>query len=243
MTSTELAGYSRVRRVGSFQELLATPLAGGVNALCWERSLAGDFCEVARALGPGEGIVAIDEDALQSLTVSAAGRAAIEVMQADQRLLRDHGLSPELNIIHAYPRDEEAEGIPTDVFSYHADSAPVPTDTWLCTYFGATSEGLLNEEAQRRVDVPETRAALLRLFGGAEGVDFEEFLRDRCYDLHYAPLPGGAALRFWDRQSLAHRLRDARKSRPALRSPGARNQTRRRAVDDDQLRVRTSRGR
>ena len=196
MTSTELAGYSRVRRVGSFQELLATPLAGGVNALCWERSLAGDFGEVARALGPGEGIVAIDEDALQSLTVSAAGRAAIEVVQADQRLLRDHGLSPELNIIHAYPRDEEAEGIPTDVFSYHADSAPVPTDTWLCTYFGATSEGLLNEEAQRRVDVPETRAALLRLFGGAEGVDFEEFLRDRCFDLHYAPLPGARPYAF-----------------------------------------------
>jgi len=185
-------GHPRVRRVGSFQELLATPLADGVNALCWERTLAGDFAEVAQALGSGEGIVAIDEEQLRALPVSPAGRVAIEVMLADLRPLRQHGLAPELNIIHAYPRDEEAEadGIPTDVFSYHVDRAPVPTDTWLCTYFGPCSEGLRNEDALRRVEVPETRAALRRLFGGEEGADFEAFLHDHCFDLHYVPRAG-----------------------------------------------------
>ncbi|GAB1487963.1 DUF1826 domain-containing protein [Opitutaceae bacterium] len=176
--------------MGSFQELLATPLANGINALCWKRILDGDFAEVARALGEGEGIVAIDEERLRALPVSAAGRTAIGVMLADRRRLQEQGLAPELNIIHAYPRDEDAEGIPTDVFSFHADSAPVQADTWLCTYFGLSSEGLLNEEALHRIDVPETRAELLKLFGGAEGEEFEAFLRDHCYDLHYAPRPG-----------------------------------------------------
>ncbi|HEY0969299.1 MAG TPA: hypothetical protein VGD88_18045 [Opitutaceae bacterium] len=189
-TSASPADPSRVRRVGSFQELLTTPMANGVNALCWERTLAGDFGEVARALGSGEGIVAIDEERLRTLAVSAAGRTAIDFMLADRRRLQEQGLAPELNIIHAYPRDEEAEGIPTDVFSFHADSAPIQADTWLCTYFGPSSEGLLNEEALHRVEVPETRAELLRCFGGTEGEDFEEFLRDQCYDLHYAPRPG-----------------------------------------------------
>lgn len=30
-------GYARINVVKSFAELVATPFAGGVNALCWER--------------------------------------------------------------------------------------------------------------------------------------------------------------------------------------------------------------
>lgn len=192
------ADNARIRRVGSFQELLRTPLANGINALCWARTLPleADFAEVARLLGSGEGIVAIDEERLRALPVSAAGRAAIEWMLADQRLLRDAGLAPELNCIHAYPRDEEPDVVPTDVFSFHVDSAPVQAETWLCTYFGPPSEGLLNEEARRRVDVPETRAELRARFDGPEGEAFDEFLRDHCYDLHYAPLPGAQPYSF-----------------------------------------------
>lgn len=77
--------------------------------------------------------------------------------------------------------------MPVDVYSFHADSAPVAAETWLCTYAGAPSEGLRNDEALRRVDIPATRAELLRCFGGPDGDDFREFLRDHCYDLHYAP--------------------------------------------------------
>ncbi|GBL30287.1 hypothetical protein EMGBS10_14370 [Opitutia bacterium] len=36
-----MAAVRRVRQVRGFEELLATPFADGVNALCWERSLPG----------------------------------------------------------------------------------------------------------------------------------------------------------------------------------------------------------
>src|SRR6185295_19345262 len=104
----------------------------------------------------------------------------------DQRLLRDHGLSPILDCIHGYPRDEDPGAVRTDVYSFHVDSATTDTDTYLCTYHGPASEGLRNDEAQRRVDIPETRAALLKLFGGEDNDDFREFLNENCYDLHYA---------------------------------------------------------
>jgi hypothetical protein len=183
------SGYARIRRVQSFHELVTTPFAGGVNALCWERTLPGDFGEIVAQLGAGEGIATLDEDRLRALPVSAAGRAAIAVMLEDQRRLRERDLDPVLNCIYGYPRDEAPGPVATDVFSYHADSAPVEADTWLCTYFGPPSEGLRNEEAQRRVDIPAIRAELLRQFGGEDNADFRDFLRENCYDLHYAPIP------------------------------------------------------
>jgi hypothetical protein len=184
------SGYTRIKRVSSFLELLSTPLTDGVNALCWERRLPDGFDEVVRLLGDlDEGITPLDEARLTSLPASTAGRAAIDFMLADLRQLREHGLSPELNCIQAYPRDEEPAAVPVDVYSFHADSAPVETDTWLCTYHGPASEGLRNDEALRRVDIPETRAELLRLFGGADNAAFREFLAENCYDLHYAAAP------------------------------------------------------
>ncbi len=185
-----------VRRVDNFQALATTPFAEGVNALCWERKLPGDFGEVVKLLGAGEGIVTLDASRLTSLRVSANGRAAIDIMLSDLRLLQELGRDPGLNCIHAYPRDEEPGPVATDVFSFHADSAPVEADTWLCTYHGAPSEGLRNEEAERKVDVPATRAALLKIFGGADDDAFREFLRENCYDLHYAPISGAQPYSF-----------------------------------------------
>lgn len=180
--------YPRIRTVESFHELIATPFADGVNALCWPRTLAGDFGEVVAHLGAGDGIVTLDETRLLSLPVNAAGRAAIDFLLEDQRLLQAHDRDPVLNCIHGYPCDEAAGPVPTDVFSFHADSAPVEADTWLCTYHGPASEGLRNDEAQRRVDLAETRAELLQLFGGQDDDDFREYLNGHCYDLHYAPV-------------------------------------------------------
>jgi hypothetical protein len=189
LPSTFPSNSARVRRVQSFRELATTPFAGGVNALCWERTLPGDFGEIVAQLGAGEGIATLDEERLRALPVSAAGQAAIAVMLEDQRRLRERDLDPVLNCIYGYPRDEAPGPVATDVFSYHADSAPVEADTWLCTYFGPPSEGLRNEEAQRRVDIPAIRAELLRQFGGEDNADFRDFLRENCYDLHYAPIP------------------------------------------------------
>ena len=185
--------YPRIRRVASFHELITTPFADGINALCWPRTLPGDFGEIVEHLIVGEGITTLDDARLASLPVSAAGRTAIDVLIEDQRLLRAHDLDPVLNCIRGYPRDENPRPVLTDVFSFHADSAPVEADTWLCTYHGPASEALRNDEARRRVDIPETRAELLRLFGGDDDDDFREFLSEHCYDLHYAPLPDARA--------------------------------------------------
>lgn len=191
------AGFPRVRVVAGLAELVAARWrADGVNALCWPRALPGDFGEVVARLGTGEGIVALDEERLKELPLSAAGRAAADAMLEDFRRLRAHGLDPALNCIHGYPRDEAAEAWPTDVFSFHADSAPFEADTWLCTYAGAPSEGLANEQARRRTEVPEARAALLRLHGGGVGEAFEEFLRENCHDLHYVPAAGARPYSF-----------------------------------------------
>ena len=181
--------YPRIRRVGSFAELGGTPFGDGVNALCWERALPAGFGEIVTALGAGEGLVTLDEALLRALRVGPAAQPAIEFMLADLRLLRERDLDPVLNCIHGYPRDEEPGPVVTDVFSFHADSAPVPADTWLCTYHGPPSEGLRNEEAQRRIEIAATRAELLRCYGGADDDDFRTYLQENCYDLHYAPAP------------------------------------------------------
>ena len=153
------------KRVANFQSLLTTPFAGSINALCWVRALPGDYAEVVRLLGPGEGIVALDEERLRGLGLSGKGKVAVDQMLADLALLRDAGRDPVLNIIYGYPKDEEGGPVPTDVMSWHVDSAPVEADTWLCTYHGAPSEGLRNEQAIRKVDDPKIRAQLLAHFG------------------------------------------------------------------------------
>lgn len=189
-------GYSRIKLVNSFDALVTTRFIDGVNALCWPRELPGDFAEVLRHLPATEGITALDDEELESLPVTEAGRLAIEFMLNDLRLLRAHDLDPELNHVNGFLRDADPGPVRTDVASFHADSATVEADTWLCTYLGPTSEGLRNEEAIRRIDVPETRAALMERFGGRDDESFRSHLSDHCYDLHYVPQPGARPFPF-----------------------------------------------
>ena len=182
-------GYSRLRIVHSFDELVTTRFADGVNALCWPRQLEGDFAEVVRHLELNDDIVALDDAALGALVLSAAGRAAVITLIEDQRRLRERGLSPVLECIRQYSRDADDAAVPTDVYSFHADSATVETDTYLCSYTEAASEGLPNEEARRCTDIPQTRAELLKLFGGKDDDEFAAFLAEHCFDLHYVALP------------------------------------------------------
>jgi hypothetical protein len=189
-------GNPRIRIVDSFAALLAAPFADGVNALCWPRALPGDFGEIVAQIGVSEGVVPLDESHLRALPLSPAGQAACDFMLADLALLRSHGLAPELNCIHGYPRDDADAIVATDVYSFHVDSAPIESATWLCTYHGAPSEALTNESAVRRADVSTTRAALLRDYGGPDDAGFREFLAEHHYDLHYAPLPGARPVSF-----------------------------------------------
>jgi hypothetical protein len=190
------AAASQVRVVSSFEELLSTPFADGVNALCWARELPGDFAEIARQLNLGEGITTLEESQLLRLELSAAGKTARDILLRDQELLRAADLAPSLDYISGDVRDVSDRPVPTDVYSWHVDSATVPADTWLCSYTGAASEGLRNDQAVLRVDVPATRAQLLAIFGGADGPDFREFLAENCYDLHYVPIEGAQPFSF-----------------------------------------------
>jgi hypothetical protein len=177
--------------VHSFDELAETKFSGNTNALCWRRTLVGDFAEIVRCLGSGnaQSMITLDPDTLRVLSLTPAGDTAREEMLADFQRLSTRELAPVLNCIYAYARDERSGPIATDVFSFHVDSAPCETDTWLCTYYGKASEGLCNEDAHRLVDIPVTRAALLAAYGGADDAGFEEFLSEQAYDLHYAAGP------------------------------------------------------
>jgi len=188
--------HPRIRRVHSFEELVATRFADGVNAFCWQRELAGDFAAVIAALGPGEGVRVLDENDLLALTATLDASMAITAMLDDLRRLRLLDLDPILNCIHAYPRDDDDALVATDVMSFHVDSAPVEADTWLCTYYGAPSDGIDNDEVIRKIDHPATRAALLEKFGGHDDADFAAYLTECCYDLHFAPLPGAKPYSF-----------------------------------------------
>lgn len=191
-------GYSRVAVVGSFEELVSTRFDKGVNALCWPRALAGDFGEIASHFmeDDGTGLTSLDEACLGALSLSPEGIIARDILIQDLRLLRSRDLDPTLNCIQGYPRDDEACPVRTDVYSFHVDQAPIETDTYLCSYYGPCSEGLRNDQAIRRVDLPETRAALLELYGGADDDDFLDFLKDEHYDLHYAPLADASPFAF-----------------------------------------------
>jgi hypothetical protein len=186
---------SRIRRVPTFHDLVTAEFTDGVNALCWERALTGDFRELAGLLAADAGITVLDEARLRALPASPAGRAAIDVMLEDQHRLRELGFDAELNAVRDYARDESGP-IPTDVYSFHVDSAPEPASTWLCTYHGAPTEGLPNDEARRHVDNPSVRAELLRIHGGADDDAFRQFLNTKCYDLHYEPVPGARPFSF-----------------------------------------------
>ncbi len=182
--------------VASFAELVGTPFAGDVNALCWRRQLPGDFEAVVAKVSHDAGITSIDGDDLRALRLGPDGDIARRVLLADLALLADHGLAPTLDVISGYNEDAASGPITTDVYSFHVDSAPVPADTFLCTYVGACSEAIGNDSAERRIDDAATRDLLLRCYGGADDAGFAAFLTENHYDLHYAVRPGAEPYTF-----------------------------------------------
>ena len=178
----------QIQYVKSFQDLVSTPFQGAINAVCWSRNLTGDFSEIVGKIELNENIAEIDENELFELQLSVQGQLALEILLNDLKLLKLHGASPTLNLIKYYERDDAYPFFPTDVYSFHVDSSPIPTNTFLCTYFGESSEILPNENAEQKVLVPEIRAKLKKLYGGADE-GFEEFLSEHFFDLHYHTKP------------------------------------------------------
>jgi hypothetical protein len=174
----------QIQYVANFQDLVSTRFHGEMNALCWNRKLIGDFSEIVNLLALDGKMAELDLAELRELQLSEQGQLAREILFNDLKLLKAHGASPILNLIECYERDDVYPFFPTDVYSFHADRSPVPTDTFLCTYHGASSEIVPNSQAIQKVLVPEVRAELKKLYGGA-GEGFESFLSEYFFDLHY----------------------------------------------------------
>ena len=159
-----------------------------MNALCWNRKLEGDFLEIVNKIEGNENIIVISEEELMEINLSKAGQIAREIILTDLQLLTAHGASPVLNLIKYYERDDAFPFFPTDVYSFHVDRSPIPTSTFLCTYYGEASDILPNSQAEQKVLVPEIRNELKKLYDGSEE-GFESFLTEHFFDLHYQAKP------------------------------------------------------
>lgn len=180
---------NQVAIVSNFQDLIGQRFHNDNNAVCWQRNLVADFQEIVDKLTLSSNITEISIDDLNSLQLLPAGEEARGIIMNDLLLLTDYGASPSLNLIRCYDRDDSLDYISTDVYSYHVDRSPVATDTFLCTYYSAASDILPNQECIRKMDIPEIREKLMQLYDDS-GKDFEEFLADNYFDLHYQALPG-----------------------------------------------------
>ncbi len=182
------SNHKQISVVSSFSELVSSNFQGDRNAICWYRNLNGDFQEIVKKLQLKKNITEISVDDLLALQLSEHGRLAREIIIADIQQLTDLGASPTLNLIQNYERDDELDFISTDVYSFHVDRSPIPTDTFLCTYHGAASEILPNDQVEQKILVTEIREKLKNLHDGPEA-EFENFLEEYFFDLHYQAKP------------------------------------------------------
>jgi len=174
--------------VTSFQDLVGASFSGETNAICWTRELVGDFSEIVSKIEVSGNITTIEQEELCELKLSEQGLLAREILLNDLEALKAHGASPVLNVISCYDRDDTYSVLPTDVYSFHVDRSPIPTDTFLCTYYGESSEILPNSQGKKKVLIPEIRDELRKLYHGADE-GFESFLSEHFFDLHYQAQP------------------------------------------------------
>ncbi|ESK55613.1 hypothetical protein [Acinetobacter tjernbergiae] len=174
--------------VSSFSELVSSSFHGVTNAICFYRNLVGDFKEIVNKLHLKENITEVSIDDLLALQLSENGHFAREIILKDIQLLTNFGASPSLNLLKSYERDDELDFISTDVYSFHVDRSPIPTDTFLCTYHGAASDIAPNDQVEQKILIPEIREKLKKLHDG-QYTEFETFLEEYFFDLHYQPKP------------------------------------------------------
>lgn len=188
--------FSESKQIGvvsSFSDLVNTNFKGEQNAICWYRNLEGDFAAIVNQLQLNENITEVFPKDLSALQLSEQGDRAREIILNDYQLLTDFGASPSLNLLKCYERDEEFDFISTDVYSFHVDRSPITTDTFLCTYYGASSEIIPNAQAVQKVLIPEIRNKLATLHNGSSN-EFEVFLMENYFDLHYQPQPNATPI-------------------------------------------------
>lgn len=175
---------NQIHYVSNFEELVSTTFQGMMNAICWSRTLNGNFEEIVNKLVSTEDITVVEEADLLALALSNEGKLAREIIVRDFKLLKAYGAAPVLNVIRCYERDDEYPFFPTDVYSFHVDRSPVATDTFLCTYYGEPSDILPNAQATQKILIPEIREELKKMYSGP-AAGFEIFLSEHFFDLHY----------------------------------------------------------
>jgi len=175
--STTFLDNEQIGTVATFSELVQTEFKGKQNALCWYRNLEGDFKEIVSQLQLKEDITEVSPEDLLALQLSEMGNKARAIILEDLRVLTDFGASPSLNLLKCYERDDAFDFISTDVYSYHVDRSPIATDTFLCTYHGAASDIIANDQADQKILIPEIRNKLKALHQGPEE-EFESFLKE-----------------------------------------------------------------
>ena len=180
--------HKQIGIVSTFSHLISTDFKDEKNALCWYRNLEGDFKELVDQLQLKENVTQVTANDLLVLQLSEQGNAARAIILNDLQLLTDFGAAPVLNLLKCYERDDAFDFIATDVYSYHVDRSPIATDTFLCTYHGTASDIIANEDALPKMLVPEIRAQLKALHDGP-AAEFEDFLKDYYFDLHYQAQP------------------------------------------------------
>lgn len=184
---------NQIKNVTNFEELIATPFLGDINAMSWNRELKGNFSEIVDKVTLIGNITELNKEDLLKLELTEQGQLAREILINDLKVLKDYGASPVLNILKNYDRDDAFPFFPTDVYSFHVDRSPIATDTFLCTYYGASSEIIPNSQATQKIVIPEIRAELKKLYDGPEN-GFDDFLSDYFFDLHYQPKPNATII-------------------------------------------------
>ena len=179
---------SQVEFVTNFQELIAKNFNGETNAIGLKRKLRGDFSELVNQIKFKENILELKENDLLKLELSKEGQIARSIILNDIVLLKELGASPVLNLIKNYERDDALPFFPTDVYSFHVDRSPIPTDTFLCTYYGESSDIIPNSQAIQKILIPEIRNELKQIYSGTED-EFDSFLSEFFFDLHYQVKP------------------------------------------------------
>lgn len=184
LTHTE----NQIQCVSDFNSLVATDFVGNINAICWQRNLHGNFNEILNKLELDRNLTAVEPKDLLALNLTEQGDLARKIILNDWHLLKSYGAQPTLNVIKQYDTDYTHHIMATDVYSFHVDRSPVPTDTFLCTYVGEPSEILPNSQAIQKIKIPEIRNQLRNEFDGTDQ-EFENYLTEEFFDLHYQPKP------------------------------------------------------
>lgn len=191
--NSKFSENNQIKVVSSFDELTNTGFVEAQNAICWRRTLTGDFKEIVAKLQLKENVTDISAQELLALPLSEEGIVARDIILNDLKLLADFGASPSLNLLKSYERDEELDFISTDVYSYHVDRSPIAAETFLCTYYGAASDIIPNDQVEQKILIPEIRQKLRDLYNGPQA-GFDDFLKEYFFDLHYHPKPNASPL-------------------------------------------------